>query len=172
MERVEGTLYRADPLPTGEPEARPIRAFDAAVFQEKSRAEKFLRRLREHECWGYAADGEVAAYFWLTRGPAVVPLWRNVRLRVPQGVVYIWDCRTWEPCRRRGWYTRSLEDARRLAAPNEAWIACDDANLDSASVIRRQFEPLQPYRLRRRFFPATLRPAPPGPQPGHGPTPG
>lgn len=149
VEAVRGALYVAAPLPDGRPQAEPIRAFTSPVFRERNRAARFARRLAGHECWGYRVGGEVASYFWLTRGPASVPLWRDVRLLVPQGVLYVWDCRTWAPHRRQGWYARSLEDARRIAAPRDVWIACDDANAASVSVIRRQFTPLKRYRFAR-----------------------
>jgi hypothetical protein len=146
---VRGTLYVATPLQDRKPEAVPIRTFDSPVFKEKSRVTKFAHRAERHECWGYWVDGEVASYFWVTRGPSLVPLWRGVRLEVPRDVLYIWDCRTSESHQRRGLYTQSLRDARRMSSSSDVWIACDDANLISASVIRRQFSSLKKYKLRK-----------------------
>jgi hypothetical protein len=147
VEAVRGTLYAATPLHDRKPEAVPIYTFGSPVFQKSNRADRFVRRLEAHECWGYWVNNEVASYFWLTRGPALVPLWRGVQLEITQDVLYVWDCRTWEPYQRRGWYTRALRDARSMSESSSIWIACDDENVASASVIQRQFSPLQKYSL-------------------------
>ena len=149
-ECFRGTFYRATGL-DGSPLALPISDFSSPVFQEKRRAATYAARLRSGEgsCFGFSIQGEVAAYFWLSSG-VTVPLWRGLRLVVPPGATYVWDCRTHRPFVRQGLYRRALSDARRIAGPAaDVWVTAEDANQASVAAIAEQFDVRQRYQVLR-----------------------
>lgn len=148
MERNVGTLWTAEPL-AGGCALEEITAFNDPVFQEKGRSDRYRSR-HQALCWGYRIDGEVAAYFWTTMGPAREPLWRGVDFFIPSGFIYVWDCRTHEPFRRQGLFARGLTEVRRIPtnSPHQFLIACE-VGADSEHAIRKQFSPLENYRLHR-----------------------
>lgn len=143
-ESTSGIVYSASKL-YGDVSAERITAFTDPIFQTKGRAAKFAKRAQQHQCWGYRVNGEVVMYFWLSEDET--PLWRKAVLRSDSA--YIWDCFTAEEFRRRGYFTKALEDARKIADTREVLTAVVTGNDDSARVIAKQFEPIARYRVER-----------------------
>lgn len=144
---VAGTLAEAGPLPD-ESAAERIETFADPVFAGRERR----YRARKGECYGYRENGQIVAYFWISEGPCRVPLWKGVTLDVPDEVIYIWDCRTLETHRNRGYFTRAIADARRLSCDRTYWIACEDGNTASVRAISKQFTSIRRYHLERATF--------------------
>lgn len=133
IERSRGAFYTADPeacepAPVPGPyvfqDIGPARFRNDKVFLTKGRKDRYLRRDEgPHRCVGYLHRGDrTASYLWLT-GPADRPLevpWDPVRLVVPPGVAYIWDCRTVRAHRNRGLYQAGLCQTAAIAAEEGA----------------------------------------------------
>ena len=146
-ESTAGTIYGA-PLLAGQATAERIETFTDRIFRERNHEAKFAKRHadRVSECWGYRVDGEAVSYFWLSRG-GDVPLWRKAVLSTE--CAYVWDCYTAEPFRRRGYFTRALQDGRMLGGTKTVLTAVTDGNQASARVIGKMFAVLTRYRIRR-----------------------
>ncbi|MBT3808581.1 MAG: GNAT family N-acetyltransferase [Rhodospirillaceae bacterium] len=139
--QVCGTICAAGPL-AGPFTAELIADFSGPIF--KGREKRF--RARKAECYGYRENGKVVSYFWISEGPQRVALWRGVGLIVPDEVIYIWDCRTAESHRNQGYFSRAIDDARRLSKDRSYWIACEDDNA-SVGPISRSFKSIRRYNL-------------------------
>ncbi|HSK21604.1 MAG TPA: GNAT family N-acetyltransferase [Egicoccus sp.] len=120
------------------------------------RGQRFRERLGgPHRLFRYTDEhGTTAAYAWLTEGPATAPLGSHVRLRVPEGIAYVWDCRTADDHRGRGLYTALVAGLAAGAAEHgsgTAMICCDPDNEASRrGILAAGFGPWQTvdvYRL-------------------------
>jgi hypothetical protein len=75
------------------------------------RIDTFSKRIIDHSCLIYRADGKsVVSYFWISEPGSVVPLTPWLQLCVPDGYAYIWDCKTDESARGQGHYTNGLKE--------------------------------------------------------------
>lgn len=147
-----------------------FRRFDFATLsacnlaREKGRATTFEHRLSEnHFAAGFIdpTDG-VVSYLWAS-GPAIgsgqAPFEQGLHIRIPDGAVYIWDCRTDPRHRQRGLYRAGLAELLRWAAgigAERAYIISDVANdVSSRAILDAGFDALSSMSL-NRFGPLVL----------------
>jgi ribosomal protein S18 acetylase RimI-like enzyme len=104
-----------------------------------ARAERFSRRLQDgHRLFAMTDGGRVAAYLWASAPGQETPLGLGVSFIVPDGMIYVWDCRT-EPERQgRGFYRRGLEALRRRFAERcgGCLIAVEENNAAAIRAMR------------------------------------
>jgi ribosomal protein S18 acetylase RimI-like enzyme len=98
-------------------------------------------------CFGYLArlDSAVAAYGWVSFDEERIGE-QGLRMRLPPGEAYIWDCVTLPGWRRQGLYTALLVHILgdlRAAGLQRAWIGADLSNQPSQrGIARAGFQPV------------------------------
>lgn len=88
------------------------------------------RFTRGRACWAAWVEGVISAYGWASFNEETIGE-LNLRLDLPPGEVYIWDCATLPVFRRQGLYSALLSamlDQLAADGVNRAWIG---ANLDN-----------------------------------------
>jgi hypothetical protein len=109
------------------------------VFDGK--VNSFIDRIKEHTCLVYRPTGEgVATYFWISEPGTIVPLSPWHRLRVPEGYRYIWDCKTDERVRGKGYYANGL---REILSGGKHLIAVEGSDAARKATTNAGFAPLE-----------------------------
>lgn len=123
----------------------------AALFSAPGRRQAFAQRLTEgHRCFGFCDAEKAVAYFWLSEpGATAPPLGAGAQLLIPNGMSYIWDCRTDEAYQGQGLYRQGLLMLRQRVS-GDVMIAADPVNRASLAGIRAAgFVSLGPVEFRR-----------------------
>lgn len=104
------------------------------------RVDTFNERIRNHACLIYRPNGKsVASYFWTSEPGAIVPLTPWINFVVPEGFTYIWDCKTDERVRNRGYYTNGL---REIMSERDCLISVEGNPSARAAVVKAGFAPI------------------------------
>lgn len=114
-----------------------------ALAAEKGRAGRFQQRFCDgHRAYGFVCDdGSVVSYIWVTgldELPRVTPFEGGLSLRLPEGDVYIWDCRTEPAYEGRGLYRaglRALAGTGVSSGKNRVWVVSRVENTRSCRAI-------------------------------------
>lgn len=105
----------------------------SAIFD--GRVDTYNERYASHSCLIYRPNGKtVATYFWISDPGSLVPLSPWVKLRVPDGVHYIWDCKTDERVRAQGHYTNGLKE---IAGAYPRCLIAVDENPGARKAVER-----------------------------------
>lgn len=118
----------------------------ASISEIKTR---FLSGRRCYSAW---SGEDLAAYGWVSLEEETVGE-LNLRIRLPPGEAYIWDCYTLPAFRRQHFYSALLSyilDELRGAGLKRAWIGADLDNLPSQLGIERAgFRPVADLVIER-----------------------
>lgn len=107
---------------------------------ENERLPKFIRRLAEgHYCYGHKAGEteEICSYFWVSDARAVdcTVLAFDFDLCLPEGGVYIFDCRVAEEHRGRKLYTQGVREIMGMFRGSRFLMTAETGNVISQRGI-------------------------------------
>lgn len=81
------------------------------IFKKNDRMRRYSDFIKSgHQCFGFFDQSQqVVSYLWLSKEGSIVPLTSSVRLKIGNGLAYIWDCRTSDDYQGRGLYKEGLK---------------------------------------------------------------
>ncbi|MDO8463186.1 MAG: hypothetical protein Q7S96_02860 [bacterium] len=136
----------------------PAQIAEDRIIAARGRTARFLERYAAgNRAYGFLTqDGSIAAYGWCSGANdsgVVVPWELGVRLDIPAGTLYVWDCYTMEHHRRRGLYTQILLAMRAYAyergAARMVMCAADENAPSRAGIVAAGFRSIGAYAITR-----------------------
>lgn len=133
-----------------------ITDFSSEIFSQNSRKDRYLKHIKSgYKCFGFIDNvGRVISYCWVALG-SKAPWYKGLILDLSEKESYIFDCRTDEGRRGKGFYPACLKNICHILKKEnfeKAYIDCEAGNTPSLrGILSAGFSESKKFKVIKLF---------------------